>query len=130
MGVSLAIGESESHHLASTAGWGDVSRWVEGLETDSPELRHLVEKGWADDPAQLESEIQAGMQADPPEDDVVTTLQGLLDLLAARGEETFIQIHGGMGSEDEGEGEGEESAEGAEDEGGQGDEEKPKPEKS
>lgn len=96
MSIYLQVDEDQTQ-FASNQGWSDVCRWVDALEGDYPALKHLREHGYCEGAEQVESELQAAIDDEPPDESTVeTTAQSLLAGLSGKGA-SLVMVTDGMG---------------------------------
>ena len=81
MSAYLSIDGGEPDFLASTHGYGDLCRWIDGLDVGTyPELVHLREHGWCQSVPALAKEIEAALRDHHPGDeDTATVAADLLE---------------------------------------------------
>ena len=80
MSVYLVINDNAPHQLSSVKGWGDFTRWVEGLgESKYGNLTDLVIFGWSQKSASVYDEL---FKAKKPESKDTSDIVGnLLSLM-------------------------------------------------
>ena len=89
-----------SADVATVSGWCDFRRWVESIEGEYDQLRHLVEYGWSQELADLESQLAEAIKAGNPNADNGDVGQGLLKLVADRKNAQAIFVTDGCGVEE------------------------------
>lgn len=94
MGFYLAVDEKDEEPLASNTGWAGARDWMIRLAGEEP--RHFATHGWSQKPQDLLVQLQAGIHAARPEQDVVDTVSNMVKLLA--GAHTLALITDGFGS--------------------------------
>jgi hypothetical protein len=106
MSIYAQFDNGEQRQFASNKGWSDVIAWGESLSVDQfPEIAHLCDHGYEQQLYALEAQLSTAVAASPPPEDVVATINNLLDALALRGDADALFITDGMTSaEDEAEG--------------------------
>ncbi len=94
--------DADGDQIATVAGWGDCTRWIEGLSADDfPQLAHLSEYGWSQELGDLSDEIVAALKDSPPEDDDTRDVaQTLLDALKTRDDPALLLLTDGMTTAD------------------------------
>ena len=86
--------------VASNSGWSEFCEWVETTDMeDYPSLHHLVEFGFDNDPEDLRDDIEDAIREHPPDPDVVSVAEGLVDFLDDQLEAEIIIVSNGMTAE-------------------------------
>ena len=89
--------DEEGIQVASNQGWSDFCDWARDLGADDyPSLAHLVEYGYDNDPEDLRDDIEDALENHPPDPDVASTAEGLVDFLDTQLEAEIIIISNGM----------------------------------
>lgn len=92
-------GEEQGTQIATTKGWGDFSRWVDGLpEADNQQLLHLITHGWSQKPKEPQEQVQQALNDSSPESaDVRTVAEGLVQFLDELDTEDAVAVTNGLG---------------------------------
>ena len=93
MSYQAVLDTDEAIQVATTKGWGDVIRWIDGLDAESsPELAHLAQEGWTDKLKALADQIEGGLKDQPPSPSVASTLTDLITFLRANKDAESVMI--------------------------------------
>lgn len=86
MSIYAQVDDNQTQ-VASNTGWGEFTRWVDGLDVDANEsLIHLADYGWTENISDAAAQLDAALAASPPSDDkVLSTAKVLLQALQAGG---------------------------------------------
>ena len=95
MSVTAKLESGPTAEVSSNLGWRDFSRWVESLKGAS-DLKHLCEHGWDEDLDAVAKQLEEGLRDHPPRRDVKPIAEGLLGLLADRGDRDVLVVHSGI----------------------------------
>lgn len=97
MTIYANFDDGRQEMLATTFGWGEFSRWADGLDEGAfPEVVHLAEHGWEQELEALERQLGKALQGDVPDTDVAATGKALLEIVGQRGEAEALVISDGM----------------------------------
>jgi len=86
--------------VASNNGWSMFAAWVEELDGELPQLRHLCEYGWCQNLPTLENDLKAALDSDPDESSK-SIAEGLLKMLKSKADAEVIAITDGCGVQEE-----------------------------
>ncbi len=87
--------------VATNHGWIEVRDWADALgnqaNKDYPELMQLIDHGASHDLAVLLKNLDAALKADKPDDqNVTTTLSGLLDIVNLNRTQEYVLVSDGF----------------------------------
>ncbi len=98
MSFEAILDTDQAIQVASNTGWFDCTDWFESLDMDEyPEIAHLNEYGWNEPSGEVADELEAALESDPPDDDVVDTVKGLVKFIRAGDSDAVLVISQGMG---------------------------------
>ena len=107
MSYEATLDTDKTIQIASNTGWFNVCDWMEDLE-EYPEIAHLVEHGWNEPASDVADELEDALVSDPPDDDVIKTVQGLIDFIRGGDGDATLVISNGMGGDEDSDEEDEE----------------------
>lgn len=93
--------EESGGDVASAAGWMEFAAWVDDLEADAPELRHLRTWGWSQELEPLMVDLNIALKEGGDDPDAIEVASGLLSMLEKRGDAETIIITDGAGVADD-----------------------------
>lgn len=88
MGYYLGVDSKDEEPLASNTGWAEARDWMSRLAGEEP--RHIAAHGWSQKPQELKAQLQAGIQAARPQQDVLDTVSNMVELLAGAHTVAFV----------------------------------------
>jgi hypothetical protein len=90
----------DMEQFASISGYGALIKWAQSLpHSKVDELRHLFRYGWSQEPAEVQSQLEAAIKNKPPTDpSVLETANGLLEILKKSPNCTVLTITDGTGT--------------------------------
>ncbi len=85
--------------VATNHGWPTFRRWIESLDNEMPQLRHLTAYGWSQELPALADDLAAA-RAERPDADNAEVARGLLAMLQDRDDAEVIVITDGVQESD------------------------------
>ncbi len=85
--------------VATNHGWVTFRRWIESLDAEMPQLRHLTAYGWSQQLSALAEDLAAAL-AERPKADNAEVARGLLAMLQDRDDAEVIVITDGVQESD------------------------------
>lgn len=97
MSQSISTENEEMVQIASNQGWSDFCDWVQELSIDKyPSLHHLVAFGYDNDADDLANELDLALDEEDAEEDIVSTIEGMIDFLEQHDDAEIIIVGNGV----------------------------------
>jgi hypothetical protein len=93
MSVYATFDENPGEQIASNSGWADTCAWMRA--SGFTDLAHLADEGFVIAPGLVDTLTQA-LRDSPPDKDVRSVVEGLMELLAANASAEAVFITSGM----------------------------------
>lgn len=99
----LRADTGEEFPLATVRGWGGFGDWLDGVDAGAaPDLVHLHDHGWTDEPGAAAGQLKSALADSPPAGDAAHVAHGLLAALAAIDPDAVATVTDGLGPDDGG----------------------------
>ena len=99
MSVAAYLDGEEVAQVATNSGWRDFCMW--GAARSGSQLRQLCTAGWSEELGVLERELRVALSSGDPTSDQRSVGEGLLAMLAGRGERVVLVVSDGFGTASE-----------------------------